>query len=136
MSKTKSTANDAQLKARRTSLEKKNYDELINIILRKDSTERKNNVKIQELTSLLREADSLNEEKATRILGFEKDMKGMEDLSKAKQEQIDNLISEKNWYLKEVVRLKELCNLRRKVIFTLFGVIIVAILIVLFFILG
>ena len=136
MSKTKSTANDAQLKARRTSLEKKNYDELINIILRKDSTERKNNVKIQELTALLREADSLNEEKATRILGFEKDMKGMEDLSKAKQEQIDNLISEKNGYLKEVVRLKELCNLRRKVIFTLFGIIIVEILIVLFFILG
>ena len=134
MSKSKSTANDAQLKARRTSLEKKNYDELINIILRKDSTERKNNVKIQELTSLLREADSLNEEKATRILGFEKDMKGMEDLSKAKQEQIDALISEKNGYLREVVRLKELCNLRRKVIFTLFGVI--AILIVLFFILG
>ena len=136
MSKTKSTANDAQLKARRTSLEKKNYDELINIILRKDSTERKNNVKIQELTALLKEADELNEEKATRILGFEKDMKGMEDLSKAKQEQIDNLISEKNGYLKEVVRLKELCNLRRKVIFTLFGVIVIAILIVLFFILG
>ena len=136
MSKTKSTANDAQLKARRTSLEKKNYDELINIILRKDSTERKNNVKIQELTSLLREADELNEEKATRILGFEKDMKGMEDLSKAKQEQIDNLISEKNGYCKEVFRLKELCNLRRKVIFTLFGVIVIAILIVLFFILG
>ena len=137
MSKSKSTANDAQLKARRTNLEKKTSDELINIILRKDSTERKNNVKIQELTALLKEADELNEEKATRILGFEKDMKGMEDLSKAKQEQIDNLISEKNGYLREMVRLKELCNLRRKVIFTLFGVIIIiAILIVLFFILG
>ena len=134
MSKSKSTASDVQLKARRTSLEKKTNDELINIILRKDSTERKNNVKIQELTALLKEAYELNEEKATRIIGFEKDMKGMEDLSKAKQEQIDNLISEKNGYCKEVVRLKELCNLRRKVIFTLFGVI--AILIVLFFILG
>ena len=134
MVKSNHAANEAQLKARRTSLEKKTYDELINIILRKDSTERKNNVKIQELTALLREADSLNEEKATRILGFEKDIKGMEDLSKAKQEQIDNLISEKNGYFKEVVRLKELCNLRRKVIFALFGVI--AILIVLFFILG
>lgn len=136
MAKSNHAANEAQLKARRTSLEKKNHDELINIILRKDSTERKNNVKIQELTSLLRECDELNEEKATRILGFEKDMKGMEDLSKAKQEQIDNLISEKNGYLKEVVRLKELCNLRRKVIFTLFGVIAIAILVVLFFILG
>lgn len=136
MAKSNHAANEAQLKARRTSLEKKTYDELINIILRKDSTERKNNVKIQELTALLKEADELNEEKATRIIGFEKDMKGMEDLSKAKQEQIDNLISEKNGYCKEVVRLKELCNLRRKVIFTLFGVIIIAILIVLFFILG
>ena len=113
MSKSKSTANDAQLKARRTNLEKKTSDELISIILRKDSTERKNNVKIQELTALLKESDELNEEKATRILGFEK-----------------------NGYLREMVRLKELCNLRRKVIFTLFGVIIVAILIVLFFILG
>ena len=136
MAKSNQTASDAQLKGRRTSLEKKGYDELINIILRKDSTERKNNVKIQELTALLRESDELNEEKATRILGFEKDMKGMEDLSKAKQEQIDNLISEKNEYCREVVRLKELCNLRRKVIFTLFGVIVIAILIVLFFILG
>lgn len=134
MAKSNHAANEAQLKARRTSLEKKTYDELINIILRKDSTERKNNVKIQELTSLLRECDELNEEKATRILGFEKDMKGMEDLSKAKQEQIDNLISEKNGYYKEMVRLQKLCNFRRKVIFTLFGVI--AILIVLFFILG
>ena len=131
MAKINHAANEAQLKARRTSLEKKTYDELINIILRKDSTERKNNVKIQELTALLRECDELNEEKATRIVGFEKDMKGMEDLSKAKQEQIDNLISEKNGYFKEMVRLKELCNFRRKVIFTLFGVI--AILIVLFF---
>lgn len=134
MAKSNHAANEAQLKARRTSLEKKTYDELINIILRKDSTERKNNVKIQELTSLLRECDELNEEKATRIVGFEKDMKGMEDLSKAKQEQIDNLISEKNGYFKEIVRLQKLCNFRRKVIFTLFGVI--AILIVLFFILG
>jgi hypothetical protein len=141
MSKTKSTANDAQLKGRRTSLEKKTSDELINIILRKDSTERKNNVKIQELTALLRESDELNEEKATRILGFEKDMKGMEDLTKAKQEQINNLISEKNalteqvaeWSKKYVI-VKNISSLRRKVIFTCFG--IITILIILLFVLG
>jgi t-SNARE complex subunit (syntaxin) len=138
MGKTNSTANDAQLKARRTSLGKKSKDELINIILRKDSTERKNNVKIQELTSLLKEADSLNEEKATRILGFEKDMKGMEEIVKTKQEQIDALISEKNTLAEQVeewskkyVNVKNISSLRRKVIFTCFG--IITILIVLFF---
>ena len=136
MSKSNLTANDAQLKARRTNLEKKNYDELINIILRKDSTERKNNAKIQELQALLKEADSLNEEKATRILGFEKDMNGMEELVKTKQEQIDNLISQKNTLAKQVeewskkyVNCKSISSLRRKIMFTCFG--IIAILIVL-----
>ncbi len=133
MAKSNQTANEAQLKARRTSLGKKSNDELITIILRKDKSERSMNSKIQELTALLKEADELNEEKATRILGFEKDMKGMEDLSKAKQEQIDNLISEKNSYHKEVVRLKELCNLRRKVIFTCFGIIAILIVLLILF---
>ena len=72
MSKNNQTANEAQLKARRTSLGKKTNDELITIILRKDKSERSLNSKIQELTALLKEADELNEEKATRILGFEK----------------------------------------------------------------
>ena len=141
MGKTKSTANDAQLKARRTSLEKKTYDELINIILRKDSTERKNNAKIQELTALLKEADSLNEEKAIRILGFEKDMAGMDELVKVKQEIIDKLLSEKKSltdqveeWSKKYVNAKNISSLRRKVIFTCFGVI--AILIILLFVLG
>lgn len=136
MTKINSTANDAQLKARRTNLEKKTYDELINIILRKDSTERKNNAKIQELQALLKEADSLNEEKATRILGFEKDMNGMEELVKTKQEQIDNLISQKNTLAEQVeewskkyVNCKSISSLRRKIMFTCFG--IIAILIVL-----
>lgn len=136
MTKINSTANDAQLKARRTNLEKKNCDELINIILRKDSTERKNNAKIQELQALLKEADSLNEEKATRILGFEKDMNGMEELVKTKQEQIDNLISQKNTLAEQVeewskkyVSCKSISSLRRKIMFTCFG--IIAILIVL-----
>ena len=138
MSKTNSTANDAQLKARRTSLGKKSKDELINIILRKDSTERKNNAKIQELQVLLKEADELNEETDTRILGFEKDMKGMEEIVKTKQEQIDTLISEKKILTEQVeewskkyVNVKNISSLRRKVIFTCFG--IITILIVLLF---
>ena len=134
------TASEAQLKARRTSLGKKSTEELISIILRKDKSERSMNTKIQELTALLKEADELNEEKATRIIGFEKDMKGMEDLTKAKQEQINNLISEKNALTKQVaewskkyVIVKNISSLRRKVIFTCFG--IITILIVLFFVL-
>ena len=140
MSKTNSTANDAQLKARRTSLGKKSKDELINIILRKDSTERKNNVKIQELTALLKEADSLNEEKATRILGFDKDMAGMEEIVKTKQEQIDALISEKNTLIEQVeawskkyVNVKNISCLRRKVIFTCFGIIAILIILLILF---
>ena len=141
MSKTNSTANDAQLKARRTNLEKKNYDELIAIILRKDSTERKNNAKIQELQALLKEADSLNEEKATRIRGFEADMNGMEDTLKVKQEQINALLNEKHTLTEQVEQwsrkyaaCKNISSLRRKIIFTCFG--IIAILIVLICVLG
>ena len=140
MSKTNSTANDAQLKARRTSLGKKSKDELINIILRKDSTERKNNVKIQELTALLKEADSLNEEKATRILGLDKDMDGMEEIVKTKQEQIDALISEKNILTEQVeewskkyVNVKKISSLRRKVVFTCFGIIAILIILLILF---
>lgn len=130
MGKSNHAANEAQLKARRTSLGKKSNDELINIILRKDSTERKNNVKIQQLTALIKEADSINEEKATRILGFEKDMNGMEELVKTKQEQIDNLISEKNIlseqvkeWSKKYVNVKSISSLRRKIMLTCFGII-------------
>lgn len=139
MGKINQTVNEAQLKGRRTSLEKKTYEELINIILRKDSTERKNNVKIEKLTALLKEADELNEEKATRIMGFDKDMAGMNEIIKVKQEQIDNLISEKhtledekNSYYKKYVLLKERAILRRKIIFVLCGIITILIFLMIF----
>lgn len=141
MAKSNQTANEAQLKARRTSLGKKSNDELITIILRKDKSERSMNSKIQELTALLKEADELNEEKSTRILGFDKDMEGMNEIIKTKQEQIDALISEKNTLTEQVkewskkyVNVKSISSLRRKIIFTCFG--IIAILIILLFILG
>ena len=140
MAKSNSTASDVQLKARRTSLEKKNSDELIAIILRKDSTERKNNIKIQKLTALLKEADDLNEEKATRILGLDKNMSDMEEILKVKQEQIDNLISDKNKLENEVaewskkyVNVKNISSLRRKVIFTCFGIITILIIVLILF---
>ena len=140
MAKSNSTASDVQLKARRTSLEKKTHSELINIILRKDSTERKNNTKIQKLTALLKEADELNEEKATRILGFDKDMAGMEEIVKVKQEQINNLLSEKNTlsdqvseWSKKYVKVKSISSIRRKVIFTCFGIIAILIVLLILF---
>lgn len=138
MSKSNHVVNEAQLKARRTSLEKKTVGELINIILRKDSTERKNNVKIQELTNLLKEADKLNEEKATRILGFEKDMAGMEEIVRVKQEQLDNVISSKhelenhaNNLNKTIVRKDYLIKLKNKVMYTCFGIITILIILLL-----
>lgn len=133
------TASEAQLKARRTSLGKKSTEELISIILRKDKSERNMNTKIQELQALLKEADSLNEEKATRILNFNKDMEKVNETIKTKQEQIDKLISEKGTLITQVeewskkyVNLKAISSLRRKVIFTCFG--IIAILIILLFV--
>ena len=139
MAKSKQTVSEVQLKARRTSLGKKSKDELISIILRKDKSERSMNTKIQELQALLKEADSLNEEKATRILDFNKDMEKVNEIVKTKQEQIDKLISEKGTLITQVeewskkyVNLKAISSLRRKVIFTCFG--IIAILIILLFV--
>lgn len=48
---------EAKLKARKTSLSKKTNEELIDIILKKDNTERKNNDKIMNLTKKI---DDLN----------------------------------------------------------------------------
>ena len=137
MSKRNSTVNEAQLKARRTSLEKKSTCELVSIILRKDSTERKNNQKIQNLTLLLKESDELNEAKIKRIENFDADMEGLHQIIKVKQEQIDTLISDKNnlesqveGWSKKYVNIKNIASLRRKVIFTCFGIIAILIIII------
>lgn len=140
MSKLNRTASEAQLKARRTSLGKKSKEELISIILRKDKSERSMNTKIQELQALLKEADSLNEDKATRILNFDKDMEKVKEIVKTKQEQIDNLISDKGSlaiqveeWSKKYFNLKTIAELRRKVIFTCFGVIAILIILLCWF---
>lgn len=134
MTKVNQTVNDAQLKARRTNLGKKNVDELIAIILRKDKTERTLNNKIQELQVLLKEANELNANQAIRIVGFEKDMKGMSKLiddchhtDTLKNEQIITLTMEKNDAFKKVNYFKSLCKFRRKVIFTCFSIITILI---------
>ena len=141
MGKSNQTANEAQLKARRTSLGKKSNEELITIILRKDKSERSMNSKIQELQALLKEAETLNKEKDTRLLGFDKDMEGMEDILKIKQEQIDNLLDKNNRLAIEIEELsKKYVNIKiaakfcRYALFTCFG--IITILIILLFVLG
>lgn len=127
MAKSNQTANEAQLKARRTSLGKKSVDELITIILRKDKSERSMNAKIQSLAKTM--SESL--EKATN---YDKDVAVLEDRIHSLLEQIDCKTIEYNSNAKEIVRLKNLCNFRRKVIFGCFG--IITILIVLLFVLG
>ena len=125
MAKSKQTVNEVQLKARRTSLGKKSIDELITIILRKDKSERSMNAKIQELTALLSEADSLNEDKANCIITLQKDVNCMHDKINTLIERNDNLLIDKNSADKEVVRLKDKCNVLQKVVWTCFGVIVI-----------
>lgn len=123
MKKVKSNVNDARLKARRTSLMRKDKEGLVNIILRKDDVERKNNEKIQKLNQLLNEADELNEEKAKKL----SDIIGTNDyliktndyldesLTESRNEVID-LTQTQHYLESEVERLKDVCNFRRKVI--------------------
>lgn len=125
MAKSKQTVSEVQLKARRTSLGKKSIDELITIILRKDKSERSMNAKIQELTALLNEADSLNEDKANCIIALQKDNDSMQDKINTLIERNDNLLIDKNNADKEVVRLKDKCNVLQKVVWTCFGVIVI-----------
>lgn len=125
MVKSKQTVSEVQLKARRTSLGKKSIDELITIILRKDKSERSMNCKIQELTAILNEADSLNKDKANCIIALQKDNNGMQDKINTLIERNDNLLIDKNNADKEVIRLKDKCNVLQKVVWTCFGVIVI-----------
>ena len=127
MSKSKQTANEAQLKARRTSLGKKTIDELITIILRKDKSERSMNTRIQELTALLKEADSLNEDKASAIIELNKTIESQRDKINTLIERNDSLTMDKSSNSKELVRLKDKCNILRKMSITCICIIIVLI---------
>lgn len=125
MAKSKQTVNEVQLKARRTSLGKKSIDELITIILRKDKSERSMNAKIQELTAFNEEVDSLNKNQTKTIIELKKDNDSMRDKINTLIERNDNLLIDKNNADKEVVRLKDKCNVLQKVVWTCFGVIII-----------
>lgn len=127
MSKSKQTASEAQLKARRTSLGKKTIDELITIILRKDKSERSMNTKIQELTALLKEADSLNEDKANAIIELNKTIESQKDKINTLIERNDSLTMDNNSNSKELVRIKDKCNILRKMSITCICIIVVLI---------
>lgn len=76
MSTTK-TKKEAKLKARKTSLSKKTNEELIDIILKKDNTERKNNDKIM---NLRRNIDDLNVIIDSRSIALNEQENVIEDL--------------------------------------------------------
>lgn len=139
MSKIKTTASEMQLKARRTSLGKKSNEELINIILRKDKTERTQSAKINNLMGLLKEADELNENKVNTIVELRNKCNSTYDRLKTELEKSANLTSRLNsaekdmeGTLKKVQLLKDKCGTLRKALWTCFGIITVLVVILCF----
>lgn len=119
MSTTK-TKKEAKLKARKTSLSKKTNEELIEIILKKDNTERKNNDKIMNLTKKVDDLNVIMEANAQNQAVLENELDETEGLlseneSKLKQKEkdIDNLKkdyaslkNELDSYYKDINRIK------------------------------
>ena len=119
MSTTK-TKKEAKLKARKTSLSKKTNEELIEIILKKDNTERKNNDKIMNLTKKVDDLNVIIEANAQNQTTLENELDETEGLLdeckselKQKEKDIDNLTKDysslKNKldsYYKDINRIK------------------------------
>lgn len=119
MSTTK-TKKEAKLKARKTSLSKKTNEELIEIILKKDNTERKNNDKIMNLTKKVDDLNVIIEANVQNQTTLENELDETEGLLdeckselKQKEKDIDNL--EKDYsslknkldsYYKDINRIK------------------------------
>ena len=119
MSTTK-TKKEAKLKARKTSLSKKTNEELIDIILKKDNTERKNNDKIMNLTKKVDDLNVIIDANAQNQTTLENELDETEGLLdeckselKQKEKDIDNL--EKDYsslknkldsYYKDINRIK------------------------------
>lgn len=119
MSTTK-TKKEAKLKARKTSLSKKTNEELIEIILKKDNTERKNNDKIMNLTKKVDDLNVIIEANTQNQITLENELDETEGLLdeckselKQKEKDIDNL--EKDYsslknkldsYYKDINRIK------------------------------
>lgn len=123
MSTTK-TKKEAKLKARKTSLSKKTNEELMEIILKKDNTERKNNDKIINLTKKVDDLNLIIEATAQEQATIENKLYKTEELldeckSEFKQketdfntkesqykEDIDNLKNKLNSYYKDINNIK------------------------------
>lgn len=119
MSTTK-TKKEAKLKARKNSLSKKTNKELIDIILKKDNTERKNNDKIMNLTKKIDDLNVIISAKEEQINTSAKELNDAEDcndeltskLNKfqvnndALQESCNSLRNELDSYYKEIKRIK------------------------------
>ena len=119
MSTTK-TKKESKLKARKTSLSKKTNEELIEIILKKDNTERKNNDKIMNLTKKVDDLNVIIEANVQNQTTLENELDETEGLLdeckselKQKEKDIDNL--EKDYsslknkldsYYKDINRIK------------------------------
>lgn len=71
---------EAKLKARKTSLSKKTNEELINIILKKDNTERKNNDKIVILRSSIDDLNVIIDAKNRAINEYERQSDNAESI--------------------------------------------------------
>ena len=110
-------SNETAIKGRQTKLEKKSYEELVQIILKKDNIERNLNKQIVNLKS---EVNTLN----TRIKGFEKDCAGdsniietlrtevkhLNESIRTKNEQIDSANIQVNANHDKYVKEHAICN--------------------------
>ena len=107
---------EAQLKSRQTKLMKKSHDELVDIVLRKDKTERNLN---KQIVNLKGEVNTLN----CRVRNFDSDMEGTmqsletyKDQVKTLQERNDALkIESKDNYSLYIEENKKVITLTNKV---------------------
>lgn len=108
---------EAQLKSRQTKLMKKSHDELVDIVLRKDKTERNLN---KQIVNLKGEVNTLN----CRVRNFDSDMEGTmqsletyKDKCKTLQEKNDSLyleISETKLFMNQNLKMLSICVLKYK----------------------
>ena len=124
------SAKEARVKARSTSLSKKSVEELVNIILRKDNTERSNSGKISSLKTMNDELQQKVETLEEKVrIGIEPYEQTIETL-KSKFEAQNEVITERNIFISELqqktTRLKEIAAFRRKAIYWLFGIYVIS----------
>lgn len=94
------------------NLMKKTKAELIELISSKNDV----------ISTLEKSKEEVINQYETRIKGFEADMKGMDDIVKYKQEQIDTLVNERNMFEAKYEHTKQLAIFRKKLIFGLCGI--------------